>query len=297
MPESARWLHSKKKSQKAENILRRIAKMNKQDTSVISLSDKDSQVSRFKNSAQQSEPEETASESQRLIQNPDLRTSEQRTEPNLLSMFGTLHSAILTMTCGASWFCGSLIYYGITYNVQNIGGNIFVNSVLLALFEIPSLFYYIAMDIFGRKKAFVYSMLTCAVACAILPFTEPLLEGKVEIGFAVLVKLLAAGAFNMLFIYIPELCPTQLRSTGMTFCSAVARVAALASPFIIEIKLGPYNCAPFLIFALCGVVTSLAVQFVGVETKGRRFITTVEEYERMAKTKHLESLNTKNDNC
>ena len=112
---------------------------------------------------------------------------------------------------------------------------------------------------------------------------------------AVIVKFLATGAFDMLYVYTPEQFPTQLRGTGQTFCSAAARIASISAPFIIDLKVGPYNCAPFIIFAICGVLTGITVQLVGVETKGKCFITTVEEYEQMAKTKQLKNWEAKDE--
>ncbi|XP_075243803.1 organic cation transporter-like protein [Convolutriloba macropyga] len=295
MPESARWLYSQKKKEKAEEVLRKIARINKRDPSTIHLLDSDQLPKPSQEILSQGEHEETDSDSQQLILNQESQTvtTYKKTEPNLFSLFGTVHSTMFTLSCAASWFSASLVYYGLTYDVQNIGGDFFLNAMLLTFTEIPAWLVCVAMNIFGRKKTFVISLYICSIACAILPFTEPLLDGNLQIGFAVIGKFLSAGAFDMLYVYTPEQFPTQLRSTGLTFCSAMARIASISAPFIIEIKAGPYNCTPFLIFAISGLMTGFLVQMVGVETKDKQFITTVEEFQQMAKTKQLKNLDTK----
>lgn len=316
MPESARWLQSQGKIEKAENTLRKIAKMNNKDPSAIHLerSDGGKALPRTSKHQQEAEPLMDDDEnnryhpdSQELHLNQDRRPadesysptvqldknySKEAGEPSILCFFGTFHSTVFTLSCTASWFSCSLVYYGLTYDVQNIGGDFYLNNILLTFTEVPAWLVCVAMDIFGRKKTFTTALFICSIACVILPFTEPVLDGNLQIGFAVIGKFLAAGAFDMLYVYTPEQFPTVLRSTGLTFCSAIARIASISAPFIIELDVGPYNCAPFIIFAICGFVASVAVHFFGVETKDKCFITTVEEFQTMAKTKRLRTLET-----
>ena len=96
------------------------------------------------------------------------------------------------------------------------------------------------------------------------------------------------GAFTAIYIYTPELFPTVLRSTGMNFGSALARIGSISAPFVIEIKVGPYECLPFLIFAAVGLASSVSVILFAFETKDKPFLTTVEEFKQAAKTKEIQ---------
>ncbi|XP_063724569.1 organic anion transporter 3-like [Symsagittifera roscoffensis] len=286
MPESARWLHSQRKFRKAEAALKKIAQINRRDPSLIYIEDA---ADSLKHSSELL-GDHTDTDSREMIVNTSSVGSQTESKPNLFDLFRTIPSARLTITGALSWFACSLVYYGLTYDVQNIGGDFFLNNILLSLTEVPAWGICIAMDKFGRLRTFYTSIFICSIACAILPFTEPVLDGNLQIGFAVIGKFLAAGCFDMLYVYQSEQLPTVLRSTGLTFCSASARVASIAAPFVIELKLGPYNSVPYLIFAVCGLIVSTCVFFVGVETRGKPFITTVEEYKELARTKEVKLL-------
>ena len=290
MPESARWLHSQKKYARAEEVLKKIAKINNRDPLTIHLYDTDENLANnFQNS-------ETSSSTQNLIEaTSDESDSDVRlpTTPSLLDLFKTVPSALLTLSGALSWFSASLVYYGLTYDVQNIGGDFYLNAILLTFTEIPAWFVCLAMDKFGRLRTFYISLFICSIACAILPFTAPLLNGNLQIAFAVLGKFLSTGAFDSLYVYTPEQLPTVLRTTGITFCSAAARIASICAPFIIEIKAGPYNSVPFIIFAVSGLITCISVFLVGVETKDKPYITTIEEYQQLAHTKEVKQIQNK----
>ena len=42
----------------------------------------------------------------------------------------------------------------------------------------------------------------------------------------------ASGAFGLIFLYTSELFPTSVRSSGIGACSLMARVGALATPYM-----------------------------------------------------------------
>ena len=177
MRESARWLHSQNKTEKAQIILKRIAKINKRDPSAIHLNPEKPPDVCCSDPLLQPEQNENDSDSQLLVLNHDSRNLEstmdhnKQPKPNILDLFRTFHSAVLTLSSAASWFSASLVYYGLTYDVQNIKGNFYVNAILLTLTEIPAWFGCVALDVFGRKRSFITALFVCSITCAILPFT------------------------------------------------------------------------------------------------------------------------------
>ena len=55
-----------------------------------------------------------------------------------------------------NWIVVTLGYYGISMGAANLGGNVFVSNILLALIEIPSyIFCLLVLDYWGRKPLFV----------------------------------------------------------------------------------------------------------------------------------------------
>ena len=45
----------------------------------------------------------------------------------------------------------------------------------------------------------------------------------------------ASGAFGLIFLYTSELFPTSVRSSGIGACSLMARVGALATPYMADL--------------------------------------------------------------
>ena len=251
MPESGRWLHSVGRFEESQKRLREIAKINKKDPCLIDFA--------FENeNSVKSESISNVSvdifERKRSTQN-----SENVKKASLLDLFRTFHTSMLTLTCALTWFSCSLVFYGLTYIIGSIGGNLYINAYLISSTEIPAWTVLFAMDKFGRQKTAYMSLFICAISCAVIPFTKPILDGKLQIGFAMIGRCLVTASFNSLYAYTPEQFPTVVRSTGFTFCSSFARVASISAPFIIQLEVGPYNSLPFLIFAASGFISSVFV--------------------------------------
>ncbi len=46
-----------------------------------------------------------------------------------------------------------------------------------------------------------------------------------------------AGLFQAAYVYTPEVYPTSLRSVGVGGCSALARLGAMATPYVAQVCL------------------------------------------------------------
>ena len=279
MPESARWLHSQQKFSKSEKTLKWIAKVNGRDPACVRLD------SREQGSFSHGFERNSNSSVTSLV---ETETKAVHQAVSAISLFQTLPGALLTFSNMFAWFGCCMISFGITFNVQNISGDVYINSILLSSCEIIAWTVTIFMNKFGRKTTFCVSLFISGVSCAVVPFTQDLLHGKVQIVFAMIAKCLISGCFDLLFVYSPEQFPTVLRSSGLTLCSASARVALIVAPFILELDVGPYNCCAFVIFAAFGLAACLVTAVVGVETKGKPFITTVHEFHSVARNRKIQ---------
>lgn len=45
-----------------------------------------------------------------------------------------------------------------------------------------------------------------------------------------------AGLFQAAYVYTPEVYPTSLRSVGVGGCSALARLGAMATPYVAQVS-------------------------------------------------------------
>ena len=78
-----------------------------------------------------------------------------------------------------------------------------------------------------------------------------------------------SGGFQAVYVYTPEYYPTVMRAIGLGTCSALARVGAIATPFVAQVLL---RVSPYLAISIYGTVAMLAgvaCFFLPVETKGR----------------------------
>lgn len=53
--------------------------------------------------------------------------------------------------------------------------------------------------------------------------------------FLFLIRALASGVFMAVYVYTPEVFPTNVRATAMGFCSAAARMGAVITPFVAQV--------------------------------------------------------------
>jgi MFS family permease len=124
----------------------------------------------------------------------------------------------------------------------------------------------------GRKKAFAVSLLA---AMAMTAFTFWNLNQRSDIFWMVpLMGFAQLSLFGGYAIYLPELFPTRLRSTGTSFCYNVGRLVAAAGPLTLgvltsRVYQGP-NALRYAGVTMCLVfLVGLAALPFAPETKGK----------------------------
>ena len=79
------------------------------------------------------------------------------------------------------------------------------------------------------------------------------------------------GVFSGYAIYLPELFPTQVRSTAVGFCTGSARIITSFGPLVAGIMVGAFGGSfnRVTAFMTCFAVLSIIAMLLGRETKGR----------------------------
>ena len=280
LPESGRWHLQKRKQALIEQNLLKSAEKNGKNVTILDIK------ACFEVKTSEDCPEMLKTPETEIKLSDDVigELKSKRTvvninsNPNLFDLFHTFKSSLLCFTNAISWFAVSMIFYGLNFGVDILPGNVYINSILLSLIEIPSAVSFLSIDKIGRKLTLVCIFGISSVACLGLPIAKEFLESSVwPLGLAMLGKLVTASGFALVYIYTPEQMPTSLRTTGMSVCSAFARVGTIIAPFVVQLNdLTPF--APYLVYASTGFVACIFVMLFAVETTKGNLPQTISDF-------------------
>ncbi|KAJ8985369.1 hypothetical protein NQ317_008403 [Molorchus minor] len=270
LPESPRWLLAMGRTQEVMAILERAAKAN----------------------GRQLPP----NLDKQLL--PD--SSDEPTEDvNVLDLFKTAQMRKKTICLFLIWFSVYLVYYGLVLNLGNIGGNLYVNSVLQGAVEIPS----VAMSIFillkgGRRWPLSLTMVISGVACAcMLPLYLFANLQWVTTSLAMLSKFCISSSNAVIPVFTAELYPTTIRNIGVGAANVSAGIALMLIPYLWDLS-SIHASVPMSVLAVFGIVGGLSVLFLP-ETGGVPLMDTLKDEEEVARIAGAEVSETKkiNNNC
>jgi len=102
----------------------------------------------------------------------------------------------------------------------------------------------------------------------------------VQTGLMFTLRALITGAFQVVYIYTPEVYPTLLRSSGLGMGSSMARVGGMLTPFV-AVVLSRQSLtgiqAALSIYGGSSIVAAVCSFFLPIETMGRPLLDALEE--------------------
>nr|XP_054753103.1 organic cation transporter protein-like isoform X1 [Lytechinus pictus] len=252
--ESARWLLSVGRIDKANDIIGKISKTNKVPLPqpVFTESDKEQmQKERGENRA------------------------------TIIDLFRTRNLRLESFNLLFNWFVESLVYYGLALSSSDFGVNVYIAAFVSGAVEVPAYVSSIfALEYFGRRPSTCFYLVLGGVAC-ILSIVIPAGIGRVVM--ATIGKFGVTASFSIIYIYSAELYPTPLRSVGIGMCSMSSRVGGIIAP-LIRISGRTWAPLPFIIYGSFSIAAGLLALLLP-ETKGRKLPETVQEGENFRNTK------------
>ncbi|XP_016328667.1 solute carrier family 22 member 13b [Sinocyclocheilus anshuiensis] len=130
------------------------------------------------------------------------------------------------------WFVTSLVYYGVSLNVGNFGLDIYLTQLIFGIAEFPArLSCFPLIQRFGRRICQSAVLLLGGTACLIIPLIPAGYPVIVTV-IAVIGKFSLAASFTIVYVYTAELYPTVVRQNGVGLNSMCARVAGILAPLI-----------------------------------------------------------------
>ncbi|CAL8077574.1 unnamed protein product [Orchesella dallaii] len=250
LPESVRWLLARGRKEEANAILKEVAKENNVDLSsevLESLSD---------------EPKAT------------------NQSASVLDLFRYRRLALRTLNIFLCWFVNSGVYYGLSLNTSNLGGNDYVNFAIAGAVEVPAyLFLLFSLNRFGRKIVLCGCMLAGGAfmsACAFLPESDD--WNWVLVSFAMIGKMCITASYGVIYIFSAESFPTVVRNSGVGASSMCARVGGIVANNLLLLGELVWKPLPLLIFGAASLISGLLSLLIP-ETFGKRLPDTMEDGE------------------
>ncbi|KAL9701755.1 hypothetical protein quinque_005196 [Culex quinquefasciatus] len=142
----------------------------------------------------------------------------------------------------------------------------YMDLLWTTLAEFPGIFATIyVIEKFGRKKTMALQFLFYAGCVLLITVTEVRVFLTIILFMA---RGVIAGLFQAAYVYTPEVYPTALRSVGVGGCSALARLGAMATPYIAQVLFQTSIWSAVSVYGFFAVCASVACMLLPYETRG-----------------------------
>ena len=277
IPESPRWLVQKRRFAEAKDILKKIAKANGND-----LPDDEEVVKMLENLDEANE--EVAEENKVLTTSEKLKEAFQEIE----ILFATPQLRKRTLNIFYSWLVVAMVYYGLSFNSKNIGGDMYVSMFISGLAECLACLAIIpALSKFGRVKIYSGGFIAGGACCLVVAVMTWVMGKDSMVWLLVTIamtgKFLVSGTFALSYLYTAELFPTPVRNVAVGGASTFARIGSASAPYIVDILGGISAGIPTVIFGVFSLSAGLFALLLP-ETLNKQLPETVADVENWDKS-------------
>ncbi|KAH8270129.1 hypothetical protein KR018_004307 [Drosophila ironensis] len=230
VPESARWLVSQGKVDKAIGILKKLEKGNGRNVSAQTYQD-------FANSCRRMQEQEA-----------------QNGSYSVLDLFKSPRLRRTTLLLIVIWMAISLVFDGHVRNVGSLGLNIFFTFTVACFTELPAdTLLTVTLDRFGRRWLACGSMVASGVF-SLLATVVPV--GVYSAALAIMGRFFVNISYNIGLQWAAEVLPTVVRAQAVAFIHIMGYVASIIAPFVVYLaNVSP--ALPLIILGILGIVGGL----------------------------------------
>ncbi|KAI0234007.1 Synaptic vesicle 2-related protein [Lamellibrachia satsuma] len=133
--------------------------------------------------------------------------------------------------------------------------------------ELPGLFLTMVMiDRMGRKMSMYIELFAYSLVCFLLFICTGRI-GLITLFFCA--RALISSAYQVVYVYTPEVYPTTIRGMALGSCSAAARCGCIVTPFVAQVLLRASLHTAISVYAVSVVIAGVAAFLLPIETKGR----------------------------
>uniref|UniRef100_A0A8D8ZQ27 Organic cation transporter-like protein n=2 Tax=Cacopsylla melanoneura TaxID=428564 RepID=A0A8D8ZQ27_9HEMI len=180
-------------------------------------------------------------------------------------------------------FVCNLIYYGLSWNTSNLGGNMYINFVISGLVEIPAYtLNMLCLDKFGRKM-FLCPYLILSGLCLTMTIFVPVEYTSVSIVLAMFGKFFITGAYGAVYVFSAEQFPTVIRNIGIGAGSTIARLGGILASYT-SVLADIWKPFPFVLFGVLSLIAGILCLLLP-ETRGRKLPESIADGENFGRKK------------
>ncbi|KHJ45799.1 transporter, major facilitator family protein [Trichuris suis] len=253
IPESPRWLISKRRYVQAADTLISVAVRNRNSNNIENIND----------ACRESFVQDDKSEQ----------------KPTLMDLFKT--PILLKITCLVTflWLVNSTVYNGLLYNVPNMKLNDYISFAVSGAVEVPAaLITWPLMNSIGRRWSLALSMGFGGLTTLLVPALANVHKWAIGI-LATIGKFAITASYDILYAYANELYPTTVRAIGITTASLVAMICVMLEPYVLYAS----SSSRTLPLVIMGILSSTAALLALLlpETKGTHLPQTIEQMQTL----------------
>lgn len=186
-------------------------------------------------------------------------------------LFKTSEVRSLVIKTTLIWFTMASLYYGISFGLKSINGDMYINLIISAALEIPAIMC-VAFFInkFGRRKSAMFYITVEIVCCFLVVAVYFLTSGHTK-DLAVLIlalfsKMMIIGFWGIYDVYANELFPTVLRTMSYGYLTSISNLTTIIAPYLFPSE--EYMHISFICAGVLGIF-ALAITSTFEETKGK----------------------------
>nr|KAG5711009.1 hypothetical protein BaRGS_013743 [Batillaria attramentaria] len=131
----------------------------------------------------------------------------------------------------------TVVYYGLTLNITNLSGDLFINFALNIVLETVGYMTPIFLaGRLGRKPVLCSSMIIAGVACtaSVLPVILHA-PGWIVVALSMIGRFFDCVAFAVIYLFAAELFPTVVRSSTIGVGVTLSRVGNFVAPYLADV--------------------------------------------------------------
>uniref|UniRef100_A0A0K8V205 Synaptic vesicle 2-related protein n=2 Tax=Bactrocera latifrons TaxID=174628 RepID=A0A0K8V205_BACLA len=141
-------------------------------------------------------------------------------------------------------------------NCSSVNTKDFMDLMWITFSEFPGIFLTIAViKRHGKKKTMTLQFIIFSICMSILSLSESRIYTTSVLFLA---RGVISGLFQAAYIYTPDIYPNNLRSLGVGGCSTIARLGAMATPFVSQVLFQRSAFSAFMVYTSIGLLSAVA---------------------------------------